>query len=122
MRNEHRLLARAYDAFNARDIGGALAVMHSDVEWANGMEGGYVHGHAAVREYWSRQWTMIDPHVTPVAFTDEGDGRTVVHVHQVVRDLEGHVVADQMVDHVYRIEGGLVRSMRIRPPGDERAE
>lgn len=114
MRSERDLLARAYEAFNARDIDGALAAMHPDVEWANGMEGGYVHGHAAVRDYWTRQWRTIDPRVTPVGFDEEGDGRTVVHVHQVVRDLEGRVLADQMVDHVYTIEGGLVRSMSIR--------
>jgi ketosteroid isomerase-like protein len=28
-----RLLRRAYEAFNARDIDGALATMHADVDW-----------------------------------------------------------------------------------------
>ncbi|HEX6534797.1 MAG TPA: nuclear transport factor 2 family protein [Gemmatimonadaceae bacterium] len=122
MRKEHEMLARAYDAFNARDIDGALAVMHPDVEWANGMDGGYVHGHDEVRAYWSRQWTMIDPHVTPVGFEDEGGGRTVVHVHQVVRDVRGNPLVDSMIDHVYTIEGGLVRRMCIRHPGDHEPE
>ncbi|MEH2002434.1 MAG: nuclear transport factor 2 family protein [Nostoc sp.] len=54
------LLTKAYAAFNARDIDSVLALMHSDVEWANGMEGGYVRGHQAVRDYWTRQWTLID--------------------------------------------------------------
>ena len=44
------LLTEAYDAFNARDIERALAVMHPEVDWPNGMQGGYVHGHAAVRD------------------------------------------------------------------------
>ena len=57
------LLTEAYEAFNARDIGRALAAMHAEVDWPNGMEGGYVHGHAAVRDYWTRQWRLIDPHV-----------------------------------------------------------
>lgn len=122
MRDDHDLIARAYAAFNARDIDGALSAMHPDVEWANGMEGGFVHGHAAVRDYWTRQWRMIDPHVTPVAIEHAGEGRTVVHVHQVVRDLEGRVLADQLVDHVYTIEGGLVRRMCIEPPGPEALE
>ena len=43
MTSEQRLLRSAYKAFNARDIDTALAAMHHDVEWQNGMEGGYVH-------------------------------------------------------------------------------
>jgi hypothetical protein len=39
-------LIRTYRAFNARDIDAALAVMHPEVDWPNGLEGGRVHGHA----------------------------------------------------------------------------
>jgi nuclear transport factor 2 (NTF2) superfamily protein len=83
------ILAEAYKAFNARDVERALDAMHPDVEWANGLEGGYVHGRQAVREYWTRQWTQIDPHVEPQRFTTDDTGRIVVDVHQVVRDLAG---------------------------------
>jgi ketosteroid isomerase-like protein len=34
---DQRLLRQAYVAFNARDIDAALATMHPDVEWPNGM-------------------------------------------------------------------------------------
>jgi hypothetical protein len=37
-----------------------------------------------------------------------------VDVHQVVRDLRGAVVTDQMVQHVYEIDNGLIRRMEIR--------
>jgi hypothetical protein len=50
------LLRRAYEAFNARDLDGALAPMHPDVDWPNAIEGGRVHGHAAVRAYWAAQF------------------------------------------------------------------
>jgi hypothetical protein len=40
-------------------------------------------------------------------------GRTVVSVHQVVRDFHGGVVSVGMVVHVYRIQDGLLRSMEI---------
>jgi len=108
------LLTAAYDAFNARDIDRALAAMHLDIEWPNGMEGGYVHGREAVRAYWTRQWTLIDPRVEPRRFTTEAEGRIVVDVHQVVRDRGGAVVTDQMVQHVYLIDSGLIRRMEIR--------
>jgi ketosteroid isomerase-like protein len=113
---EQNLLKRAYDAFNRRDIAGALAVMHPDVEWPNGMEGGTVYGHSGVRQYWTRQWALINPHVEPVHFRRDEAGRTVVSVHQVVRDLAGHLVLDHTVEHIYVLENGLVRSMQIRKP------
>ena len=109
-----QLLRNAYRAFNARDIDAALAVMHHDVEWPNGMEGGYVHGHGGVRNYWTRQWGLIDPHVEPLHFATDDTGRIVIAVHQVVRDRTGAVIADQVVQHAYVVEGGLIRSMEIR--------
>ena len=108
------LLKRAYDCFNRRDLNGALATMTTDVVWPNGMEGGIVHGHDGVRAYWTRQWGMLNPHVDPVTFTNESDGRIALGVHQVVRDLAGKVLLDRMVEHVYTLKDGLISSMEIR--------
>jgi ketosteroid isomerase-like protein len=112
--NREDLLRKLYAAFNARDLETTLAGMHPDVEWPNGMEGGTVYGHTGVRQYWTRQWAMINPHVDPVQFHQEEDGRTAIAVHQVVRDLAGNILSDQMIDHVYAIENGLIRTMEIR--------
>jgi ketosteroid isomerase-like protein len=54
------LLKRIYDRFNARDMETVLAALHEDVIWANGMEGGHVHG---AKEYVatgrdSGQWSI----------------------------------------------------------------
>lgn len=108
------LLKRAYAAFNARDIDAALATMKPDVVWPNGMEGGVVHGHDGVRAYWTRQWGMIDPQVDPRTFEGDDRGQIVVGVHQVVRDLSGNVILDRMVEHIYYLDNGLIRSMTIR--------
>lgn len=108
------ILRKAYQSFNVRDMDAALATMQPDVEWPNGMEGGTVHGHAGVREYWTRQWGILDPHVNPISFDLDASGRVVVGVHQVVRDLSGKVLLDRMVEHVYSVERGLIRSMEIR--------
>lgn len=104
-----------YAAFNARDIDSLLAAMAPDVDWPNGMEGGRVHGHAAVREYWTRQWKMVDPRVEPVQVAMDGTGRVVVDVHQVVRNLDGAVIVDQRIQHVYSLRDGRVVHMEIRP-------
>jgi ketosteroid isomerase-like protein len=114
MTGQRVVLTRTYAAFNARDIEAVLAAMHPDVDWPNGWEGGRVRGHDQVRDYWTRQWAAIDPTVEPVGFSTDREGRVVVSVHQVVRDLDGRVLSDGMVAHVYRIEDGLIRSMEIR--------
>jgi hypothetical protein len=107
-------LRRVYERFNARDIEAVLAALGSDVMWANGMEGGHVVGREAVRSYWTRQWAIVDPRVEPTAFSTGADGETVVEVHQVVRDLQGAVLVDQMVGHIFRIEDGLISRFDIR--------
>ncbi len=108
------LLKRAYAAFNRRDLDAALATMTPEVTWPNGMEGGTVHGHEGVRNYWTRQWGMIDPHVDPVTFEQENDGRIVIRVHQVVKELTGKLLMDRMVEHVYTLKDGLIAAMEIR--------
>ncbi|HLE27279.1 MAG TPA: nuclear transport factor 2 family protein [Anaerolineales bacterium] len=108
------LLTETYAAFNARDVEAVLRVMQADVDWPNGMEGGRLIGHDDVQRYWTRQWSLIDPTVIPERFVTEEDGRVAVDVHQVVRDLQGNVLADVMVQHVYQVEDGLIRSMEIR--------
>jgi ketosteroid isomerase-like protein len=112
--DSREVVKTAYSFFNARDMDAVLKTMHEDVDWPNGMEGGRVHGHAGVRDYWTRQWSMFDPHVEPVGFETEADGRIAVTVHQVVRELSGKILLDQMIEHVYRVEDGLIRNMEIR--------
>lgn len=111
--DEHELLTGAYLDFNARNIDAVLARMHPDVDWPNGMEGGRVSGHDEVRAYWTRQWSMIDPHVAPLEIEPDEAGRAVVTVHQVVRDIEGKVLVDQIVHHAYKIRDGLIERMDI---------
>jgi len=113
MKPEQELLTRTYAAFNNRDIDSVLAVMHEEVDWPNGMEGGRMQGRSAVRSYWERQWTIIDPRVDPLSITTDHVGRTVVEVHQVVRDLNGHVLADRTIQHVYGFRDGLIARMDI---------
>lgn len=114
MSSNVELLQRLYDRFNARDIETVLATMHEDVTWANGMEGGYEHGREGVRRYWTRQWTLIDPHVEPISFSTGPEEEVVVEVHQVVHDLTGNLLSDKRVGHIYRIEDGLIARFDIR--------
>ena len=107
------LIRKAYTAFNARDIDAALSTMHAEVQWPKAFEGGYVSGHDGIRDYWTRQWTEIDPNVVPVGIRERADGTLEVTVHQLVKDLEGNVAFDGTVKHIYTLQDGLLRRMAI---------
>jgi ketosteroid isomerase-like protein len=121
MDGDVELLKRIYDRFNARDIDAALSMLADNVAWANGMDGGHIHGREAVREYWTRQWSMVSPHVEPVSFHRTADGAIVAEVRQTVRDLEGkplqgqtHGLKDKTVGHVFRLREGKVARFDIQ--------
>ena len=113
MPDEVELLKRMCALFNGREINSVLAAMHPDIVWANGMEGGHVHGRDEVRSYWNRQWAIIDPHVESVEISPNGNGQVAVKVHQVVRDLKGDLVADKLVTHVFQMRNGLIQRFDI---------
>lgn len=86
--DQREIVRRAYRAFNAGDVDAAIELTHPDVDWPNAWEGGRVVGHAAVRDYWSRQFDAISSEVEPQSFAEEPDGAIVVEVHQVVREAD----------------------------------
>ena len=108
------LLRTVYADFNARRMEEVLAWMHPEVEWPNGWEGGYVHGREGIREYWTRQWAVLDPKVEPAGMEDDGNGGIRVRVRQVVHDLKGNLISDTYVGHVYRFRDGLIARMDIQ--------
>ena len=120
MDGEIDLLKQLYACFNARDIDGVLVVLTDDVAWANGMDGGHVHGREAVRDYWTRQWTIVSPHVEPKAFHKAANGSIVVTVQQSVTDLEGkplqkqtHGLKEKTVGHSFHFRNGSVSRFDI---------
>lgn len=106
-------LRRIYEAFNKRAIETILATMAEDVKWANGMEGGFVDGRAAVREYWRRQFAMINPQLKIVHLETVGNNRAVVTVHQIVKDPDGNLLADKTVKQIFTFEDGLIKTFEI---------
>jgi len=113
MTDERELLRAAYRDFNARRLDAVLGLMQPDVTWPNGMEGGFVYGHEGVRDYWTRQWSILDPHVEPLEINPDDRARFIVKVHQVVRDLEGKLLVDTIVHHAYTLRDFLIERMDI---------
>jgi hypothetical protein len=117
MTETQTLIAEIYSAFNARNIGGALARMSESVSWPKASEGGRAVGKEEIRAYWSRQWKEFDPHVEPMEVIDRGGGKVDVRVHQVVRSLAGEMLSDSEVWHGYTIADGLIERMNIGESG-----
>jgi hypothetical protein len=48
--------------------------------------------------------------------TEEDGGKTRVRVHQLVKSLQGNILSDSEVLHVFTMNSGLISSMNL---GDE---
>ena len=108
-----QLLRNLYDAFNKREVEKILSMMRPDVKWANGMEGGFVYGRDAVREYWRKQFEVVRSQLEPLKFETGDDDRNIVTVRLSVSDLEGTLLVEKTVQHIFTIEDGLIRLFEI---------
>jgi len=106
-----------YDNFNERKIELVISRMTDNVKWANGMEGGYVYGHEGVKEYWTRQFKFVNSNVTPLIVEKENDV-IKVKVHQVVHDLNGKLLADEIVHHYFHLDNGKISEFNIGERGE----
>lgn len=121
MADTKTMIEQAYTAFNKRDIDGALALMTQYVSWPKASEGGKVVGKEEIRAYWTRQWGEFDPHVEPLVMTEEDGGKIRVKVHQLVKSLQGDVLSDNEVLHVFTVNSGLIAAMDIEDQADQTA-
>ena len=110
--NTNSFFETLYKNFNDRKIESVIANMTEDVKWANGMEGGFVHGREEVRTYWVKQFKQLNSRVKPLKI--ETDNDTVkIKVHQVVHDLNGNLLSDNIVDHIFHMQGEQVAEFDI---------
>ncbi len=108
MSSNQQFLQNLYDAFNKREIEIIISLLRPDVKWANGLEGGFVYGRDAVREYWTNQFKDIQPELETLKFETDDNNRNIVTVHQIIKDLQGNVLADTTVQQIFTIEDGLI--------------
>src|ERR1700733_5827113 len=90
--------------------------MTEDVSWPKASEGGKVVGKEKIRAYWTRQWGEFDPHVEPLAMTEEDGGKTRVRGYQLVKSLQGNIPSDSEHLHVCNTHSGLITEKSL---GDE---
>ncbi|BAZ18629.1 hypothetical protein NIES4071_105140 (plasmid) [Calothrix sp. NIES-4071] len=113
MTENQQFLQYLYEAFNKGEIETIISVMHPDVKWANGVEGGFVYGRDAVREYWTNQYKVIQVQLETLKFETDENNRNIVTVHQIVRDLQGNLLADATIQQIFTIENSLISLYEI---------
>jgi ketosteroid isomerase-like protein len=109
-------LQQLYESFNQRDVEVVLASLQPDVQWANGMGGGFVHGRDAVREHWLKQFQALRPHLVPQCFETDEQGRALVTLHQTVHDIDGNLLLEQDVQHRFTFRDGSIALFGIVNP------
>src|SRR5580765_6917076 len=112
MEHPESFFRNVYQNFNDRKIELVIDNMTDDVQWANGMDGGYVYGHDGVRQYWVREFGIVNSNVAPLQI-DEKKGVVQIKVHQVVHDLSGSLLADEIVSHFFYLEDGKIARFEI---------
>ncbi|MGB3402637.1 MAG: nuclear transport factor 2 family protein [Microcoleaceae cyanobacterium] len=113
MSSNQQFLQNLYDAFNNREIETIISLMHPDVKWANGLEGGFIYGRDAVRQYWTNQFKDIQAELETLKFEMDENNRNVVTVHQVIKDLQGNILADATIQQIFTIESGMISLYEI---------
>jgi SnoaL-like domain len=132
MSSNQQFLQNLYAAFNKGEIETIISVMHPQVKWANGVEGGFVYGRDAVREYWIDQYKVIKVQLETLKFETDENNRDVVTAHQIVKDLQGNLLVETTIQQIFTIEDGLISLyeigetetiqemiQKVRTPGDE---
>src|SRR3984893_2379848 len=118
MADTKTLIEQAYSAFNKGDIDGALALMSPFRITPKASVGGKDVGKEESRAYWTRQWGEFDPYVEPLAMTEEDGSKIRVRVHQLVKSLQGDVLSDSEVLHVFTVNSGLIAAMDLGNEAD----
>ncbi len=118
MSHTETVIAAAYAAFNRRDVDGIFALMNDQVHWPKASEGGSVVGKDEIRAYWTRQWSQLDPHVDPIEVPEPTPDKADVRVHQVVKSLEGDILSETEVRHIYTLSNGLIDRMDLGQSDD----
>jgi ketosteroid isomerase-like protein len=107
------MLEDVYRALNRRDLDAFLAHVAPGVEWPDETTGGRLHGRDAVRAYLQKQWKEIDAKVEPMRINLTPDGSAHVLVDRLVRALDGEILQNLRVEHVFEFDGAFISRMTV---------
>lgn len=107
----------AFDAYNARDADGILALVSEDVSWPDGRTSDpnkRLSGHPELRKYWRDQWEVTRTVDTPIEAIELPDGRIKVRLDQIVKTVAGEEVSRGTYEYFFTIRDGLITRLDIK--------
>ena len=107
------MLEAFYGALNDRDLDAFLGHLAPRVDWPDEMTGDRVVGRDAVSAYLQKQWTKIDPRDEPMRINIAKDGKAHVLVDRLVRSLDGEILQNLRVEHVFEFDGAFISRMTV---------
>lgn len=117
MADKKALLISLYDAISRQDVDGVLSLMHPDVDWPDTLDGGRIHGLAAMRDYWTRQFALIRVSTALIDYVENADGTIATRVTYTRFAADGRLWDDQVAGNIFRFEGDrILRGDWTDPP------
>jgi hypothetical protein len=102
------LIVALFDAFNARDLEAARALIHPEADWPDVFSEGRLQGREQILAMWSEQFRQFSPECFLIEMTALPDGRRHVRTNHVVRNLDGRVFTDEQATMTYKFRDGLI--------------
>lgn len=116
------VLARAYDAWNRRDVDAGLELMHPDIEWRAPPDSpfaGPYRGCGELRRFFMSMLETFDElRREPVEFIERGD-EVIVPVQSYVRGAGSGVGVDVALIDVWEFREGLAIRYEVHPDTPE---
>lgn len=113
MHAERALLAKAYNAFNTRDLDALAATFHKDVEWPDILDGGTIQGREAVIAYFGRQLDLMIPDARLIRTRVVAPDRLEADIQYAVRSLQGRLWSDTTATLAYDFRDGLIVRLTV---------
>lgn len=114
MTARQELLLKGYDAFNARDLPGVRAVLHTDGVWPDTLGGTeQIEGIEAVMAHFAHVFAITRPNIQLIRVLDETGDSMTVEAQYLVEDHQGHIWSDTRATLTYHFRDGLLSGMTI---------
>jgi len=111
------VIKQAYFAFNKRDMDGALALMVEGVSWPKASESGKIVGKEEIRLLDSALGRVRSPCRT--ACNHQGTrGQSPRKSTPLVKNLDGDILSDTEVVHVFHVDNGRIAAMDLGTDAD----
>jgi len=105
------LIVEFLDRFNRKDVAGAGALLHPEVDWPDVFEPKRLAGRQAVEAMWTEQFGKFDAEITLIEMTQLKHGGRRARISYVIRRLDGKLFTEEPAVLIFKLRDGLIGRM-----------